>query len=78
MERVGIAPVRLLALTKFLLKGVPRLWIMLWEHGDTLDPTDSLHESLSRIFFQRMITATAGKEVTFMIPRDLDDLTREL
>ncbi len=77
MIRVGLRPVPLLFLTKWLLRMLPRIWMWFWKEGDKLDPTGSVHENLSRIFFQGLITRTAGGEVTFMVPRDMQDL-REL
>lgn len=74
MIRVGLRPVRLLLLTKWLLRMLPRIWMWFWKEGDKLDPTSSVHENLSRIFFQGLITRSAGGEVTFMVPRDMQDL----
>lgn len=76
MARVALRPVRFLAVTKWLISCLPRIWMWFWDEADKLDASGTVHENLSRILFQRLITESYGGEVTFFIPQDLADLRR--
>ena len=76
MARVGIRPVRLLFLSKWLLKFVIRLWMWFWDEADELTHRASVHENLSRILFKTLIKSGAGGEVTFMVPRTIEELRK--
>jgi hypothetical protein len=77
MARVGIRPVRFLFVTKWLLKLVGRLWMWFWKEADALTHGARLHENLSRIFFKRLIRIGAGGEVTFTVPRNMEELRKK-
>ena len=75
MIRVGVKPVRGLFVTKWILRHLPKLWLLLWHEADAhLDRSAHPHENLSRIFFQRLINRSYGGEVTFLVPQDFADL----
>ena len=76
MARVGIRPVRLLFLSKWLLKFVIRLWMWFWDEADELTHRASVHENLSRILFKTLIKSGAGGEVTFVVPRTMEELRK--
>ena len=71
-ERIGIEPVRFLFMTKWLLKTFPPVWSRLWSVVDRVDPSDHLHENMSRVFFQGLINRELNGEVTFQIPDTLE------
>lgn len=72
--RVGIAPVPLLFLTKWLLRQGPMLWTRLWGVADRFDPSREFHENVGRLFFEGLITREFGGEVAFRIPDELAEL----
>ena len=75
--RVGIKPVPLLFVTKWVLLHLPAVWVWLWERLDGLPRAKHVHERLSQWIFQRIIKRGRDGRVHFVIPDDLADL-REL
>ncbi|GJL50433.1 MAG: hypothetical protein NPIRA01_16600 [Nitrospirales bacterium] len=75
-ERIGIAPVRFLYLTKWLVATFPSIWSRLWHVVDRVDSSQHLHENISRVFFQGLIHREFNGEITFRIPDTLDELNR--
>ncbi len=75
-EKIGIKPVQFLYATKWLVKTFPPVWSRLWNVVDRVDPSDHLHENISRVFFQGLINREFNGEITFHIPDSLEDLHR--
>lgn len=73
-SKIGVKPVRFLFLTKWFLSHVPWFWTRLWDAVDLVDRSGNLHQNLSRIFFQGLITQGTGGEITWTVPRTLTDL----
>ncbi|MCA9470488.1 MAG: DUF2236 domain-containing protein [Nitrospirales bacterium] len=73
-ERIGIKPVPSLVLTKWLIKTFPYIWSRLWNVVDRVDPSQHLHENISRLFFQGLINREFDGEVTFNIPDTLEEV----
>jgi hypothetical protein len=76
-ERVGLSPVRIAPPLRFVLLRGLQLVVAAWHRLDRLDPTGSMHATLSETLLQGMIVREYGGEVTFRIPRQLQDV-REL
>lgn len=69
-QRVGIEPVRGHALLRHLLIRLPSLILKPWQF---LAPEGKHHQNLATLLFQGMINQQYGGEVTFLIPRTLED-----
>jgi hypothetical protein len=74
---VGLSPVRIAPPLRFVLLRGLQLVVAAWHRLDRLDPTGSMHATLSETLLQGMIVREYGGEVTFRIPRQLQDV-REL
>ncbi len=75
-ERICIEPVRFLFLTKWLVKTFPSLWSRLWGVVDRVNPSEHIHENISRVFFQGLINREFNGEITFRVPDTLEELKK--
>ena len=75
-ERIGIQPVRFLYLSKWLVTTFPSIWSRLWNVADRVDPSQHIHENISRVFFQGLINREFNGEITFRIPDNLEELNQ--
>lgn len=67
--RIGIRPVTLFLLLKWLLFHFPQAWARLWGRVDS-----RLHVRISEMFLERLVKIGYAEGVTFTVPGDLQDL----
>jgi len=74
MKARGVKPVYGKFLVRWLLLIAPRIWNLISREGDKLLLGNGRHEDMSLLLFKGMIHLAWGGKVTFLIPRNLQDL----
>lgn len=69
VERLGLRPVRLFLISRFVLTELPHVWYWFWGRRDR-----SVHAELSRWFFQALVDRSFKQGVKYLVPTDIKDL----